>query len=75
MRGCRRETRLDAALLQVEIERLYVKWGVVGISGLNLDGVEATPESLAEAGPEPLFREALALVRGQTGLSAEERKN
>jgi len=67
--------KMDGALLRVEIDRLYVKWGLVGISGLELDGVEATPESLAESGPEELFREALALVRSQAGLNADERKN
>jgi len=67
--------KMDATLLRVEIERLYVKWGLRGISGLKLDGVEATPESLAESGPEELFREAVAVVRAQTGLSLRERKN
>ena len=67
--------KMDAALLRVEIDRLYVRWGLLGISGLQLDGLDATPQSLAEAGPEDLFREALALVRSQTGLTAEERKN
>jgi len=67
--------KMDAALLRVEIERLYVKWGLLGISGLEVDGVPATPDSLADIGPEELFQEAAALVRSQTGLSAEERKN
>jgi hypothetical protein len=67
--------KMDAALLQAEIDRLYVKWGLRAISGLDLDGVEATPESLAEAGPEELFREAVEAVRAQTGLSPAERKN
>jgi hypothetical protein len=66
---------MDAALLRVEIDRLYVKWGLLAISGLELDGAEGTPGSLAEDGPEELFREALALVRSQTGLSQDERKN
>lgn len=67
--------KMDAALLRVEIDRLYIKWGLLGISGLELDGALATPESLAEIGPEALFHEALSLVRQQTGLSAAERKN
>jgi hypothetical protein len=67
--------KMDAALLRIEIDRLYVRWGLRVISGLTLDGVEATPESLAESGPEELFREAVAAVRAQTGLTAEERKN
>ena len=67
--------KMDAALLRVEIERTYVRWGLLGISGLEVDGVAATQESLADIGPEDLFREAAALVRSQTGLSTEERKN
>ena len=67
--------RMDAVLLGAEIERLYVTWGVKAVSGLRVDSVEAGPELLAEAGPEELFREALAAVRRETGLSEEERKN
>ena len=67
--------KMDAALLQAEIDRLFVKWGLVAVSGLEVDGVEATPELLAEKGPEELFREALAAVRAEIGLSEEERKN
>ena len=67
--------QMDAALLQAEIDRLYVLWGLRGVNGLDLDGVQATPESLAAAGPEELFREALAAVRAETGLTEEQRKN
>ena len=67
--------KMDAALLQAEIERTYVMWGVKAVAGLAVDGVAAGPELLAEAGPEELFREALAAVRKETGLSEEERKN
>jgi len=67
--------KMDAVLLRAEIDRLYVKWGLRAIAGLELDGVEATPELLAEAGPENVFREAVAVVRAQTGLTAAERKN
>jgi len=67
--------QMDGALLRVEIDRLYVKWGLTAISGLQLDGAPATPDLLIESGPEELFREAVALVRAQTGLNATERKN
>ena len=67
--------QMDAGLLRAEIERLYVTWGVKAVSGLAVDGTIAGPELLAEAGPEELFREALAAVRRETGLSEEERKN
>jgi hypothetical protein len=67
--------QMDAALLRAEIDRLYVAWGVERVEGLVLDGAPATPESLAEAGPEGLFREALEAVRRECGLSEAERKN
>jgi hypothetical protein len=67
--------KMDAALLEVEIERLYVKWGLREVTGLEVDGSLATPDTLAEAGPEDLFREALAAVRAAAGLSDAERKN
>jgi hypothetical protein len=67
--------KMDASLLRAEIDRLYLTWGLRAITGLDLDGKPATPESLLEFGPEELFREALAAVRAATGLSAAERKN
>ena len=67
--------RMDAALLQAEIDRLFLSWGLRAVSGLQLDGSDASPEALVEAGPEGLFREALAAVRTETGLNEAERKN
>ncbi len=43
--------------------------------GLELDGAPATPESLAAIGPEELFREAVAAVKAECGLTETERKN
>jgi hypothetical protein len=67
--------QMDAGLLRAEIDRLYLVWGLRAISGLEVDGVDATPESLADSGPEELFREALTAVRTETGLNEAERKN
>jgi len=67
--------QMDAALVQGEIDRTYLNWGLRAVDGLVLDGEPATAEMLAEAGPEDLFREALEAVKAQTGLSASERKN
>jgi hypothetical protein len=67
--------RMDAGLLRAEIDRAYVLWGVRGVVGLEVDGKPATPESLAESGPEELFREALTAVYAQLGLTGAERKN
>ena len=66
---------MEGALLRAEVDRLFLTWGLRAVSGLAIDGAAATPELLAEAGPEELLREALAAVRAETGLHASERKN
>ena len=66
---------MEAALLRAEVDRLFLTWGLRAVSGLAIDGAVATPELLAEAGPENLLREAVAAVRMETGLNANERKN
>jgi hypothetical protein len=71
----RLEDRMEAALVESEINLTYLRWGLKSISGLTVDGADATPEILAEKGPENLFREALKAVRTQAGLTPEERKN
>ena len=73
--GQNAEEQMDAALLQGEIDRLFVRWGLHAVEGLCVDGETATPELLVEAGPEGLFREALAAVRAEVGLTPDERKN
>jgi hypothetical protein len=62
-------------LLALEVERLYLEWGLESVSGLDLDGVAATPQSLAERGPEELCREMIQAIKAECGLSDEERKN
>jgi hypothetical protein len=69
------DEKMESALLGFEIDRLYLLWGLREVSGLELDGTPATPESLAEQGPEELFREALAAVKAECGLTEAERKN
>ena len=67
--------KLEAALRAAEIDRLYVSWGLQDLTGLEVDGVAATPELLASRGPEDLFREAVSAIKAECGLSEEERKN
>ena len=65
--------KMDAALLEVEIERLYVLWGLRKVTGLEVDGSLATPKSSPMRSRESL-QEALAAVRSATGLSDVERR-
>ena len=67
--------KMEAALLASEIDRIYLMWGLKDVTGLEVDGMPATPESLADSGPEDLLREALAAIKQQCGLSEAERKN
>jgi hypothetical protein len=69
------DEKMEAALLASEIDRIYLLWGLKEVTGLELDGQPATPESLAANGPEGLFREVLCAVKQQCGLAEAERKN
>ncbi|MBI3281332.1 MAG: hypothetical protein HYZ57_15965 [Acidobacteria bacterium] len=67
--------RAEAGLLNAEIERLYLEWGLVGIAGLEIEGRPAATGTLLAAGPEELCREIAAAVRAECGLSEEASKN
>lgn len=67
--------KLEASSLELEIERLYLRWGIESIDGLTIDGEPATADLVIEKGPEDLYREMLEAVRHECGLSEEERKN
>ena len=63
------KNEMEASLLGAEIDRLYVRWGLEEIRGLEIDGAAATAESLIECGPEELFLEALAAIKAECGLT------
>lgn len=67
--------KLEATLLACELDKIYLLWGLEGIEGLEVDGVPATPEMLANAGPEALCGEALRAIKAELGLSEVEEKN
>ncbi len=73
--GTSEQDKIDAGVLSAEIDDLYLEWGLQGIEGLEIDGVAATSRTLAERGPEELFREALLLVKAVCRLSEAEIKN
>ena len=67
--------KLEAAVLAAEIDRVYLEWGLAEIAGLAIDGEPATPATLIEKGPIDLAREIVARIKGECGLSEDERKN
>ena len=73
--GSEPKDKLMAAEISSSIESLYVRWGLVSIEGLDIDGVAADVDRLIASGPEALCREIAQAVREQCFLSEEERKN
>lgn len=73
--GTTQQDKIEASLLSAEVDRLYVEWGLKDVEGLAIDGAPATPASLALAGPEDLFREAVHFVKRACKLSQQEIKN
>jgi hypothetical protein len=67
--------RLESALLGSEIDRIYLRWGLLQVEGLQIDGETATAESLVEKGPEVLCREIVEHIKNDCGLTEAERKN
>jgi hypothetical protein len=67
--------KLEATVLAAEIDRAYLEWGLTGVTGLAIDGVEATPQSLIERGPVELAKEILERIKAECGLTEDERKN
>ena len=73
--GNQLQEKIEANLLRQEIEATYLRWGLIRIDGLIIDGEPATAERLLESGPEALTHEIVAAIKGQCGLSEDERKN
>jgi hypothetical protein len=69
------EEKLAAVELELEADRVYVEWGVLEVSGLEIDGEAASVAAVVEKGPEGLCREMAAAVRAELSLSGNERKN
>jgi hypothetical protein len=67
--------KIEANILALEIDAMYLHWGLVCIEGLVIDGQSADATQLLENGPEDLAREVVSAIRGQCGLSEAERKN
>ncbi len=67
--------QVEAATLSAKIDLVYMRWGVLSIGGLLIDGQEVTPELLYQSGPEELLREIVDRIKSECGLSDDDRKN
>jgi hypothetical protein len=67
--------KLEAAVLQGEIDRVFLEWGLEAVEGLEIDAEAATPTVLIERGPLALAMEIVGRIRAECGLNETERKN
>jgi len=67
--------KIEAGILAQEVDAMYLRWALVGVNGLEIDGQPATAEQLLDRGPEELTREIVVAIKEQCGLSEAERKN
>jgi hypothetical protein len=67
--------KAEVSIAAAEVDRVYLRCGLMAIEGLEVDGTPASAESLFEAGPDDLTREILTAIKAEWGLSEEERKN
>lgn len=67
--------QVEAADLSARIDRCYLEWGLMEISGLVIDGARPTAHALYTAGPEAFLREIVNRIKSECGLSDDERKN
>ena len=67
--------RAEASAAQAEIDLVYLRRGLAGLEGVEIDGAPATAETLFESGPEDLTREVLDAIQTEWGLTENERKN
>ncbi len=73
--GTELHEKIEANILALEIDAMYLQWGLASIEGLIIDGEAATVTQLLEKGPDDLAREIVGAIREQCGLSEAERKN
>ena len=73
--GTELHEKIEANILAQEIDALYLRWGLVRVEGLIIDGELTTTERLLDEGPEGFVREIVTAIRAQCGLSEAETKN
>ena len=68
-------SKIEAALLAAEIDAIYLRWGLAGVAGIEIDGSEPSCDEVIATAPEDFIREVLDRIKAECGLADEERKN
>jgi len=69
------ESQYGAAILEQEVQQVYLQCCLVQVEGMLIDGEPASTEILIHRGPESLVEEITSAIHRQMGLTAEEQKN
>ena len=73
--GAALSDRIEAALVESQIDAVYLRWGLVSVEGIELDGCIPAAESIIDRAPEDFVREVVGRIKAQCGLTEEEVKN
>jgi hypothetical protein len=73
--GSELNEKIEAGILAQQVDARYLRWALVAVEGLEIDGEPATAEQVLDRGPEELAREIVVAIKEQCGLSEAERKN
>ena len=73
--GTSTEDRLRAQLSSLRIDEVFLRWGVVDVAGLQVDGKPIGASDLVDYAPEKLAAEILGRIRETIALSPDEEKN
>jgi hypothetical protein len=71
----RMDDKVQAEALRIRMDFEYLDWGLLGISGLLIDGETPDARVLFERGPETLVAEIVGAIRQECEFSEDERKN
>src|SRR5271156_2205459 len=67
--GTELKDKIDANILAQEIEAMSLRWALVNVNGLMIDGEPASIEKVIDKGPDQLTREIVSAIKAQCGLS------
>jgi hypothetical protein len=67
--------QLEATRLLAAAAETYLRWGLLSVDGLAVDGEKVTVEALLERGPEDLCNEIVQSIQAECRISEDEAKN
>lgn len=73
--GDSKSERLHAQLSSLRVDEVFLRWGVLAVEGMIVDGRPIAVEGLSEFAPLRLVTEILSRIRECIALNLDEEKN